>query len=432
MFDVAALLSTQPVPAGKRVAVLTNAGGPGILAVDALESLGLDVPRFSDELQAALRAELSPEAAVANPVDMIASASSKHYGACLDLLMDSEEIDSVMVLHIEVAPGTSGDVAVAFQDAEIKHRGKKTLLSVFMQSSGAPEQLSKGEAKIPSYLFPEPAARALARAVEYGVWRDRPTGTIRQFDDIDFVAADAVMEQHCSRTNGKGDWLEPEEVEELLRAFGIPPAVSDVATTEDEAVAIAQRIGGEVVLKVISPSALHKSDIGGVVLGVVGEKAVREAYRTVTGVVDDAEGVLVQEFVPGGHEVLIGTSEDPSFGPMIGFGLGGVFVELIGDVAFRLHPLTDLDIDEMFAEVKSARLLEGYRGGDPGDVEALKEALARVSALVEHRPDIAEMDLNPVKVLAPGKGVRIVDARIRCRPVESVFVPSRRDIPAEA
>jgi acyl-CoA synthetase (NDP forming) len=181
---------------------------------------------------------------------------------------------------------------------------------------------------------------------------------------------------------------------------------------------------------VIAPSALHKSDVGGIVLDVQGDAAVGEAFDRVTSVVDDAEGALVQEFVGSGHEVIVGMTEDPSFGPLIAFGLGGVFVELIGDVAFRIHPLTDVDVDEMIQEVKSARLLDGYRGGPAGDIPALKETLLRLSALVEAVPEIAEFDLNPVKVLEPGSGLRVVDLRMRVRPVPQRWLPSRKDIPA--
>ncbi len=183
------------------------------------------------------------------------------------------------------------------------------------------------------------------------------------------------------------------------------------------------------MLKVLAPTALHKTDVGGIALDVqLGD--VARTFDHVFNVVDDATGVLVQEFVTGGHEVIIGMTEDPSFGPLIAFGLGGVFVELIGDVSFRIHPLTDVDAAEMIAEVKSARLLEGYRGGEKGDVAALRDTLLRISAMVDDLPEIVEMDLNPVKVLAPGQGLSVVDLRVRVRPVEQGWLPSRKDIPA--
>ena len=216
----------------------------------------------------------------------------------------------------------------------------------------------------------------------------------------------------------------------MLAACGLPLPKSATASTEDEAVEVAASIGGPVVVKVISPSALHKSDVGGVVLDVQGDGDVRAAFQAVSNAVPDPEGVLIQEYVGGGHEVLIGMTEDPVFGPLIVFGLGGVFVELVGDVAFRIHPLTDLEAGEMMRDVKTAKLLDGYRGGDAGDLDALREALLRVSTLVAVVPEIVEMDMNPVKVHEPGAGINVVDARIKVRRVTGPWVPSRRDIPS--
>jgi acetyltransferase len=185
-----------------------------------------------------------------------------------------------------------------------------------------------------------------------------------------------------------------------------------------------------VVLKVISDSALHKSDVGGVLLGVEGGTEVRSGFESVTGVVDDADGVLIQEFVPGGHEVLVGMTQDPNFGPRVVFGLGGIYVELLKDVAFRIHPLTDVDAREMVRETKGFRLLEGYRSQPEGDIAALEDAILRVSALISAVPELMEMDLNPVKVHQPGGGVTVVDARMRIRPVPPAERPEMRDLPA--
>ena len=431
LFEVTSLLANQPLPTGQRVALLTNAGGPAILAVDALESEGLEIPELSEALQQRLRQHLSAEAAVRNPVDMIAAAGPDQYRACLRTLLDSDEIDSVIVVFI---PTTAGALAAIQQavGAEVEMgNGHKTILAVFMEADveSRPKPRADG-ARIPVYPFPEPAARALARAVRYADWRRRPEGEIVPFPDADPDAARAVIAGALERLGPDGGWLDPADAEAVLAAYGIRPAASRTVATRDEATAAAAEIGGEVVLKVIAPSALHKSDVGGIVLGVKGAKAVGDAFDHVTSVVDDATGALVQEYVPDGHEVIIGMTEDPSFGPLIAFGLGGVFVELIGDVAFRIHPLTDVDASEMIGEVRSARLLEGYRGGAPGDVAALRDALLRVSALVNDIPEIAEMDLNPVKVLPPGQGLRVVDLRMRARPVPKRWLPSRKDIPA--
>ncbi|MCB2224491.1 MAG: GNAT family N-acetyltransferase [Actinobacteria bacterium] len=431
MFEAASLLANQPLPKGRRVAVLTNAGGPGILAVDALESEGLHVPEFSEALQTRLQEHLSADASVRNPVDMIASAGPDQYRACLEAMLESDEVDSVIVIFIPTSPGALEPIHRVVHETAAATTSDKTLITVFMEADAGEIPAAKpGEPKLPTYTFPEPAARALARAARYHEWRQRPEGEYVTFDDLDVEKAQAVIWDALPRLGAEGGWLEPDEAEQVLAAFGINQAASRVAATREEAVEAAREIGGPVVLKVIAPSALHKSDVGGIVLDVEGDDAVGKAFDQVTSVVDDAEGALVQEFVGEGHEVIVGMSEDPSFGPLIAFGLGGVFVELIGDVAFRIHPLTDLDAEEMIGEVKSARLLDGYRGGPAGDVAALRETLLRLSALVEELPEVAEFDLNPVKVLEPGNGLRVVDLRMRVRPVPQRWLPSRKDIPA--
>lgn len=430
MFEVASLLANQPLPAGRRVAILTNAGGPGILAVDALESEDLDVVEFSAELQERLGEGLAAEAAVRNPVDMIASAGPDQYRAALRTLIDSEEVDSVIIVYIPTTPGGLAQVQRAVADVVADGTGGKTLLAVYMEAdAGARPKAPASAMRIPEYSFPEPAARALARATRYGEWRQEPEGARVEFDDIDQAAAQRVLKDALDRLGDDGGWLSPEEAEALLGAYGIIHARSAVATSVEEAERIAAEWDTQVVLKVVAESVLHKSDVGGIALDVA-PGDVAQAYEQVTSVADDATGALVQEFVPGGHEVIIGMTEDPSFGPLLAFGLGGVFVELIGDVSFRIHPLTDVDAEQMISEVKSARLLEGYRGGEEGDIPALRETLLRVSALVDDLPEVAEMDLNPVKVLPPGQGLSVVDMRIRVRPVPQRWLPSRKDIPA--
>ncbi len=430
LFDITALLANQPVPQGRRVGVLTNAGGPGILLADALESTGLTLPIFSENLQKKLRSHLSDEATVRNPVDMVASAGPDEYRACLGYLLDSDEIDAVIVIHIPAAPTGTPETAAAIRDASINNAGQKTLLSVFMRSEGPPDELQSDEYRVPAYRFPESAARALARAATYGEWLERPVGSIPEFTGLDEARARAAIEGFLAGAGEDGGWLEPDGVSEVLNAFGLALPGSSVATSADEAVSIAQGFGGPVVLKVVSESALHKSDIGGVALNLATEEEIREGYERVTSVVEDADGVLVQEFIAGGHEVIVGMTEDPSFGPLILFGLGGIFVELIGDASFRIHPITDRDASEMIREVKAAKLLDGYRGEPPGDIPALEEAILRVSALIEALPEIVEMDLNPVKVLEPGAGIRAVDARIKVRAVSASYMPGRVDIPA--
>lgn len=431
LFDVTALLANQPIPRGDRVGVVTNAGGPAILAVDALESQGLQVPQFSDELQGELRSFLSDEAAVANPVDMIAAAGPDQYRAAIETLLGSDEIDSLITLFIPASDQGVVETATAIRQAGEAAPDDKTFVVVYMQSGGAPTVLASPDVGFPTFSFPERAAKALRKAVDYEQWLDRPEGKLVEFDDVDRARARAVVDAAVAGVDDEGIWLDPDAVDTVLESYGISIPKASVVTTVDDAVAFAEEAGGSVVLKVISPSAVHKSDVGGVALDVSGAEEITAAYEQVTNAVDDPEGVLVQEFVSGGHEVLVGMVEDPTFGPLIVFGLGGVFVELIGDVAFRIHPLTDLDASEMIREVKSGKLLDGYRGGEPGDIDAVADTLLRVSALVEDLPEIFEMDLNPVKVSTPGAGVRIVDARIRVRPTAGKWIPSRTDLPSK-
>ena len=429
LFDVTSLLSNEPIPKGRRVGIVTNAGGPAILAVDGLESRGLEVPVISEELQEKLRGFLSAEAAVKNPIDMIAAAGATEYRNVLEAMLEADEFDAVIAIHIPASPEGVAEIQSTIRDVGERHDADKTFLAVFMQSGKVSDDAPNVRSGVPEFAFPERAARALYDAVRYGEWLEQPEGEIPEFTDLDPDRARAALDAALATMDEEGDWLDPDTVDTVLESYGLRVPASSVVATEDEAIASAAAIGGPVVLKVISPSALHKSDVGGVVLDVEGDDAVSAAYRQVTAAVPDPEGVLLQEYVSGGHEILIGMVEDPNFGPLVVFGLGGVFVELIGDVAFRIHPLTDLDVDEMIASVKSARLLEGYRGGEAGDVDAVKAALLRVSALIEDIPEMVEMDMNPVKVGTPGEGVRVVDARIKVKPTDGVFYPSRTDFP---
>jgi acyl-CoA synthetase (NDP forming) len=430
LFEVAALVANQPLPGGRRVAVLTNGGGPGILAADALSAEGLELPLFSPALQERLKAGLAAEASAGNPVDMIASAGPDQYRACLKELLASDEVDSVMVIYIPTAPRAERDVEQAVADTVAAGANGKTVLAVFMDAGDEAAPINQGETRIPTYAFPEPAARALAQAARYAEWRARPEGVVAEFEDVDADAARDVVWGALGRLGMEGGWLLPHEADAVLDAYGIRHPRSRLVRSREEAVQTASEFGGPVALKVVAPSALHKSDVGGLALDLSGDEAVGAAYDKVSGVAEDVQGVFVQEFVSGGHEVIVGMTEDPAFGPLIAFGLGGVLVELIKDVSFRMNPITDLDVEEMIGEVKGAKILQGYRGGAAGDIPALKEVMQRLSALVEEVPEITELDLNPVKVLEPGKGAVVVDTRMRIRSVPQRWLPSRKDIPA--
>ena len=415
LFDVAMLLANQPVPHGRRVGILTNAGGPGILAADACEAQGLEIPVLSPSTAAALRAFLPAAASVGNPVDMLASAPPEHYRQAERILLADDGIDSLLVIFIP--PIASNADAVAAAIVEGAAGARKPVLATFMSARGAPPVL----APIPSYPFPESAVVALARAAAYGDWKRQPIGTVPVLTAIDTARARDVVDRSLGRGGG---WLGPAETEELLSAFAIPVAPMRLARTEEDAVAAARGIGFPVVVKAVGPTILHKTEIGGVRLGLADEAAVRAACRDLKERVGAAlTDFLVQTMVPGGLEVIVGVTHDPTFGPLVLYGSGGTLVELMGDVAFRLQPLTDIDVDAMLEEVRGTALLRGYRGAPTLDEAALKDLILRLSGLVDACPEVREMDLNPVKVLP--RGLRVVDARVRIerRPV---LPPSRR------
>jgi acetyl coenzyme A synthetase (ADP forming)-like protein len=415
LFDVATLLANQPLPEGNRVAVITNAGGLGILCADACEANGLTLPILSAETQERLRALLPPEASVANPVDMLASGTPASYGQALRIVLDDPGIDAVIVLFIPPLVTNADDVAAELV-AACTPPPRKPVLTCFVGTQGTPDIL-RGAVTIPSYTYPESAARALGHAARRAAWLRRPLGDIPAFADIDVRRARAIVDRALERA--ERPWLEPDEVSGLLSAYGIPLPPGILVHSPEEAAEAARRLGPPVAVKLVSRTILHKSDVGGVHLGIRSPAAAADAYRAIAdglaarGLGGEMSGAMVQPMITGGVECLVGVVTDPVFGPLVAFGLGGVAAEVIGDVAFRLHPLTDVDADALIDSVKAARLLRGYRGNPPADVAALRTLLLRVSRLVEDVPEISEMDLNPVMVCETGKGAVVLDARIR-------------------
>ncbi|MBI4869823.1 MAG: acetate--CoA ligase family protein [Candidatus Wallbacteria bacterium] len=417
LFDAAMLLSNQPAPAGNRVAILTNAGGPGIMAADACESNGLVLPPLTPQTERALREFLPKEASTRNPVDMVASATPDFYNRALSLLLADENVDSVISLF--VPPLITAPLEVARAVRRGMAGTNKPVLSCFMGANGVPEALETlREGRIPSYTFPESAAMALARAVRYGQWLARPEGTVPELANI---APDRARKAIAFGPGAERQerWLRPDEVRELLAAYGIQAPRTLFASSEQGAVDAARQIGFPVALKLVSDTLTHKSDVGGVVLGLEDADSVGEAYRAIgerlsrRGLQDQMDGVMVQEMVRGGVEAFVGVTQDPLYGPLIGFGIGGVNVEVWKDVVFRVHPLTDRDAREMLEQIRGVKLLDGYRGAAPADREALADALLRVSRMVGDLPEIRELDINPLIARRPGKGVIAVDARIR-------------------
>jgi acetate---CoA ligase (ADP-forming) len=415
LFDIGKAFASGLKPAGNRAAVLTNAGGPAIMAADACSALGIELPDLTAETGAVLADYLPPEAAIRNPVDMISSATPESYGFCMRALLDDSNIDSLFVIF--VAPPTVDPTGTLNAIAEVcKEHQDKTIIVCLM---GRLEDLQKAaelsHMHVPFYIYPESAARALAALVKRETWLAKPRGVVQEFA-VDITRARTVVEKAVQRGGG---YLYDDELQDILEAFELPFTRSVRCLNEDEVVAAAEKIGLPVAMKVSSPKIVHKSDAGGVFLNLLSALEVRGAYHQIMSaaekvVGDTADiGVLVQEMVPGGHETIIGMSLDPSFGPLIMFGAGGVFVEVLKDVVFRLCPITDLDAEEMVKELRSYPLLTGYRGMEPANTDFLKEMIQRVSLLVSEFPEIAEMDLNPAKVFAQREKCRILDARIR-------------------
>jgi acetyl coenzyme A synthetase (ADP forming)-like protein len=407
LFDVTRVLSQQPVPRGRRVAILTNAGGPGILAADACEARGLEVATLSTETSDTLRALLPPAASVANPVDMIASATPEQYERALAAVLKDEGVDSAIVIFIPPMITAGADVAQALTRAAATGT-QKPVLAVFMGSETAADLLRP----IPSFVFPEAAAAALARATRYGEWRMAPEGCVPTFTDIDTDTARSVVTAVLARGGG---WARPSEAQRLLTAAGISIAPGMEALDEAAAVQVAESVGYPVALKAFGPAIVHKTELGAIRLDLKDAEAVRGAFRTLKGALGDSmTGALVQEMVTDGLEMLVGAVEDPAFGPVVACALGGTTAELFADNAFGLTPLTDLDARSMIDGLRCAPLLRGYRGAPVADEAALRSTLLRISALATLCPEIQEIEINPLRVLS--EGVKALDVRVRIEP----------------
>ncbi len=416
LFDIAMALEEQPVPAGNRVAILTNAGGPGIIIADACESAGLEVAELTPETQGALRAILPEEASVRNPVDMIASATSESYRSALDRVLSDPGIDAAIAAFVPPLGIRQLDVAQSIVEARRNH-AEKPVLAVLMGRDGLPEGRAQlHEAGIPAYIFPESAARALAALYRHRRWLDRPVAEPTRFD-VDQDRVTRVIEH--ARAEGRDGLLEHEALA-VFDAYGIPTVPHRVATDEAAAVEAAEALGYPVVVKVLAPSVVHKTDVGGVAVDLRSADDVRTAVRSIgrsldeAGLAGDQRGWLVERYVAGGKETIVGMSLDPAFGPVLMFGLGGIYVEALADVAFRIQPVTADDARDMIGSLRGRRLLEGVRGEPAADTAALVEVVQRVSQLVGDHHAIAELDINPL--LALPQGACAVDGRVRLTP----------------
>ena len=405
MFDVAACLDSQPLPPGRRVAIVTNAGGPGILAADACIAGGLEVQATASGLT--------------NPVDLIASADGSAYQNAIAALLCAEDVDAVLAIYTTIDSARTGEMlaAIAAGVAEGRRRGStgKPVVVCTMALADTPP-LHAGDEILPVYEFPEQAARALGRAAAYAEWRAAPAGALVPFNNMRIREARDLCRE-IVRTRGDS-WLTTQELQQLLHAADLQVAPGVLAHSADEAAALARVFGFPVVAKLASRKAVHKTEVGGVRLHLANEQAVRTAYAELIATAQDIlggtlDGVLIQPMVSSGTETLVGLTQDAMFGPLVAFGLGGTQVELFRDVAFRIAPLTDRDVDEMFRSVRGFALLQGYRNKPPADLTALRDVLLKISYLGAEIPELAELEFNPVMVLPAGHGCQIVDVRAR-------------------
>jgi acyl-CoA synthetase (NDP forming) len=402
LVDVAVLLSRQPLPRGRRVAVVTNAGGLGILCADACESAGLELPELADETRAKLEELLPAEASDANPVDLLGSATAATYEAALPPLLADPHVDAVIALFVPPVVAGAEEVAAAIAETVERAASDKPVLAVVISAEGMPTALREEGSAVAAFLYPESAAHALGLAAERAEWLRRPAGAVTVLEDVDAAAARAVVDDALSRD---GDtWLAPEQARRLLEAYGVPLVQERLVASADEAVAAAAELGFPVVVKTAAAGA-HKTESGGVVLDLRDEEHVRAAVDRM------GAPLLVQPFVRGGAELLAGVVQDPVFGPLVAFGPGGVMAELIGDAGLRIAPLTDIDAEQLVLGGKAGRLVRGFRGTPPADAAALADLVQRLARLAEDLPEVAELDLNPV--IALPTGCVAVDARVR-------------------
>ncbi len=399
LVEVASLLSAQPVPRGRRVALLTNAGGLGILCADACEAAGLELPVPSEATRHALEQVMPSEGSTGNPIDVLGSAKPKMFADVIPIILADPGIDALIVLFVPTVGIDEDEMGAAISRASAG-AGDKTVLCAFMSAKGAPGSL-QSVATVPSFPYPEAAARALNRAAERGDWLRRPAGTIPELL-VDQAAAEAVVNDALAK--GDDVWLEPGQARALLEAYGLPVVPERVVATAAAAAEAAEELGFPVVVKSAAAGA-HKTESGGVVLNLASADEVRAAADRIGG------PVLVQPMVKGGAELLAGAVQDPVFGPLVAFGPGGVLAELIGQAQFRLAPLTELDAQELVRAGKAGRLVAGFRGNPPANEDALVDLLLRLARLAEEVPEVAELDLNPVLALADR--CIAVDARVR-------------------
>ena len=404
LVDLAVLLSSQPLPHGRGVAVLTNAGGLGILCADACDAVGLTLPALAEDTVTRLAADVPAESSLANPVDVLGSATAATYAHALPLLLRDPAVDAVIVLFVPPVVAGAEEVAAAIDEALREAATSKPVLAVVLSAEGTPAVLRDGDARDAAFPYPESAARALGLAVRRYEWLERESDEEVDEPGGDAEAARAVVERALA--SEEDVWLDADATRALLTAYGIPVVEQRVVGSADEAVAAAAELGFPVVVKTAAAGA-HKTETGGVAVDLKTEDAVRAAAATIPA------PLLVQQMIGGGVELLAGVVQDPLFGPLVAFGPGGVLAELIGDLAFRVAPLSAQEADHLVRSGRAGRLVAGFRGAPPADADALAALLRGLGRLASDLPEVSELDLNPV-IAGPDSCVA-VDARVRVR-----------------
>ncbi|HEX9653897.1 MAG TPA: acetate--CoA ligase family protein [bacterium] len=414
MFDIAMGLASLPLPKGNRVAIITNAGGPGIMAADACESVGLEVVELQETTRSALKAKLVPDASVNNPVDLLAGAQPAEFQFALSEVLKDHNVDSAIVIF--VAPIITDPIQVALKIFEVAQAFDKPVLGCFMGVQGVAtgvEELQRR--KLPAYPFPESAARALAAMVRYSSWLQKKVGAVPGFK-VDENGARAIM-QHAAAA--KREMLTVAETAAILACYGIPFSKMRICKTLPEILESSRKMSFPLAVKASSAEIVHKSDVGGVKLNLRSTEEVEAAYHEIAASLNAkrlaSSGIsfVLQEMVAGGREVIMGLHAVRDFGTLIMFGLGGIYVEVFQDVVFRITPVSDIDVEEMVKEIKGYPILRGVRGEPAVDLEFVKEALLRLSQLAQDFPEILEMDINPLMVFPDRQRCKGVDARLR-------------------
>ena len=416
LFATAKVFSRSPLSAGNRIAIITNSGGPGIMAADAISAAGLEVAKLSEKTQTALRAFLPAVASIKNPVDMIASAPLEHYEKTLDAVLSDENVDAALVIYLPFLGLKDTEVARAVCRAKELHP-TKPLIGIFMTESAFFTSEVVAKANTPFFMYVEEAVGALARLCEQSAWVKKPAGTIPSLPS----RKEEIAKLFSTVASEGREELTTKESLAVLDAAGVRICKAKLAKTKEEALQFAQEIGYPVVLKITSKATSHKTDVGGVRVGITSSAALEKAYDEMISALREKnllsglEGILVQEQVQGRRELVTGLATDPQYGHMIMFGLGGIFVEALEDVTFRITPITDADAHDMVRSVKAYKLLQGARSTTPAQMDKVEETLLRISQLAADFPEVLELDINPLMISEVTGEAIAVDARIRIR-----------------